>query len=138
MPVLTVWLLRGSLASLVAGTALGALLLAGAPGMAAAHPPLQQAHQLLVVFGWLVPFVLGTAYWILPRYATAPGRGLPWHARAATVAYAAGLVLRLAATLPGWHRAAAPGTLLLVLGTVGMISLLWWRVRPFGAGRAGP
>lgn len=138
MPTLTVWLLRGSLASLVGGSLIGALLLAGAPGTAALHPRWRLAHLILLLFGWLVPFVLGTAYWMLPRHAHGPGRGLPWQARAAAGAYVAGLGLRLAGVYPAGERLAAPGTLLLVLGAVGLVGLLWARVRPFGAGRAGP
>ncbi len=138
MPPLTVWLLRGSLTSLVGGSLLGAVLLAGAPGAAALHPQWRLAHLILLLFGWLVPFVLGTAYWMLPRHAHGPGRGLPGQARAAAGVYAAGLGLRLAGVHPAGDRLAAPGAFLLLLGTVGMVLLLWRRVRPFGAGRAGP
>lgn len=138
MPPLTVWLLRAALASLVGGTVLGALLLAGAPAAGALHPALRQAHLLLLLFGWLLPFVLGTAYWMLPRHATGPGRGAPTLGRAAAAAYGAGLGLRLASLVPGGGWLAAPGALFLALGAAGMIGLLWSRVRPFGAGRALP
>ncbi len=36
---------------------------------------LLQIHIEVALFGWLIQFVLGTAYWMLPRYLEGPKRG---------------------------------------------------------------
>lgn len=70
MPRLTVWTLRGALASLLVGFSLGMLMLANKgvpfwPGAWALLP----AHIELLLVGWLAQLALGMAYWILPRFS---------------------------------------------------------------------
>jgi hypothetical protein len=62
MPRTSVWLLRLALGSLLAGAASGGWLLGYEPWSSAWLPRLRAAHVHLMLFGWLVPFVLGTAY----------------------------------------------------------------------------
>lgn len=68
MPKLSVWAVRLSLLYLVAGAALGGVLLAG---KAVGLPPwlwaLRPAHVEALLFGFVVQFAFGVAYWILPR-----------------------------------------------------------------------
>ncbi len=80
MPPVTTVLVRASLVYLVAGAALGTLLMgvkAGyqLPALVARAWPL---HAEMLLFGWMVQLALGVAYWILPKHAAAPVRGPVW------------------------------------------------------------
>ncbi len=129
MPVLTRFLLKLSLLALLAGSAIGAWRLAHplTPGVS-----WRAVHVELMLFGWLVPFVLGTAYWMLPRSAHPPDRGNPRLAWVGVLLLTAGLsggaLARLGGGGPSWEYLAAgarsAGILLLLL-------LLWPRVKPF-------
>jgi hypothetical protein len=127
-------MLRTSLLALLAGSAIGAWLLATEPAYSASRAGLREAHLTLLLFGWLAQFVLGVGYWMLPRHPVAPDRGLPW---AGWLGY--GLFLAGMATLP--LRIVLPpdaitpaGRLLLAGAMVTFLFLLWPRARPFGAG----
>lgn len=137
MPTLTRYLLKLSLLALVAGSAIGAWRLAQPlrPGVA-----WRAMHVELMLFGWLVPFVFGTAYWMLPRAPAQPERGNPWLAWVGalllTLGLSGGVVVKMGGELPGWQHVAtgarSAGVLLLLL-------LLWPRVRPFrGGSQPGP
>jgi cbb3-type cytochrome oxidase subunit 1 len=42
------------------------------------HPALWQLlpmHIEITIFGWIIQFTLGTAYWMLPRFLQSPQRG---------------------------------------------------------------
>jgi quercetin dioxygenase-like cupin family protein len=76
MPKLSVWLVRASLLHMGTGFLFGALLLAnkGLP----LSPWLWQLltpHVEIMTFGWTMQFVMGIAFWILPRYSTEPRYG---------------------------------------------------------------
>lgn len=137
MPPLSVVLLRGSQVALLLGTALGALLLTGEPSLGGRLPSLRETHQTLLLFGWLLPFVLGTAYWMFPRHAAGASRGHPSLAHAGATTYWAGLLLRLAGAVVGMRGAVLSGTVGLLLGGAILVVQLWRRVRPFGVGRPG-
>ena len=68
MQKLSVWAVRLSLVYFALGAVLGALLLAA---KAVALPPglwlLRPAHVEALLFGFMVQFVMGVGYWILPR-----------------------------------------------------------------------
>ena len=134
MPRLSVWMLRTALVALLAGTAVGAWLLATEPGYGTARAPLRDLHLTLLLFGWLVQFVLGVGYWMLPRYPNCPDRGPPW---AGWLAYAMLLgslglsVLGVLLPEPGLTLA---GRVLLAGAVLTFVLLLWGRVKPFGAG----
>lgn len=135
MPTVSVRLLRLSLIALLAGAAIGAWLLAVEPWDSGWLPRLQAAHIHLMLFGWLMPFVIGTAYWILPRHARADERGSVPIATGATWLIGAGVVLGPAgalAAIPGLERAGLACTL---LGGALFVRLLWPRVKAFGVGR---
>jgi len=138
MPPLSVWLIRGAVCSLLVGSGLGAWLLAGAPLTGATHPAVREAHYTLMLFGWLLPFVLGTAYWMLPRHPGGEPRGSLGITRLATAAYVAGVAIRLGGTMGAGERWVSAGTALLLSGTAGFITLFWTRIKPFGAGRGAP
>ena len=76
MPAWSVRLIRGALVYLVAGAMIGAMLLsATARGVTVPVGPARALHAELLLFGWLVQFTMGVAYWMLPKHATGPGRG---------------------------------------------------------------
>jgi hypothetical protein len=75
MPRLSCWFLRAALLHLVAGGAVGVLLL-WSKGMTM-NPHLWRllpAHVEFLLLGWLVQIALGVTYWILPRFQTRRGR----------------------------------------------------------------
>ncbi|MGD8748090.1 MAG: hypothetical protein PVI44_06450 [Balneolaceae bacterium] len=69
MPLPTRWMIRCSLIYLLTGFLTGALLLLGK-----AYPVFSRLwillpiHIEIMIFGFIIQFTLGTAYWILPRY----------------------------------------------------------------------
>ena len=137
MPAWTVRFLRLALGWLIAGAALGAVLLA-AKGMGWPLPwgRLLGVHVELLLVGWMLQFALGVAYWMLPRHPTAPERGASGPVAAAFGLLNLGVVTAgagatLAAELPvvGLGRLAE-------LGAVVAFALnAWPRIKPFGAGR---
>jgi heme/copper-type cytochrome/quinol oxidase subunit 1 len=133
MPRLSTWMLRLSLAALLAGATLGALLLAGLPASAPQAGALRAAHIILMLFGWLIQFVVAVGYWILPRYPAAPERGSAALGWIAFGLFQAGLGLALAGSLTSSLRPfAAAGQLLLAGATMVFLLLLVPRVKPFG------
>jgi heme/copper-type cytochrome/quinol oxidase subunit 1 len=132
MPRLSVWMLRSSLLALLLGTALGAWLLGTEPGYESARAGWRASHLWLLSFGWLVQFVLGVAYWMLPRHATAPERGPAWMAWAAYWAFLLGLGIAVAGWLLRADGIAASGRLVVTAATFCFVFLLWGRVKPFG------
>ncbi len=76
MPGVSVWMLRLSLIYFSIGGTLGALLL-----LDKAFPfapflwDLRPAHIEILIFGWIIQFTIGTAYWILPRFLITKDRG---------------------------------------------------------------
>ncbi|HWA59698.1 MAG TPA: cbb3-type cytochrome c oxidase subunit I [Gemmatimonadales bacterium] len=135
MPALSRWLLRVSFFALVIGGALGAWLLASEPWPSAWVVRLRAAHIHLMLFGWLMPFVLGTAYWMLPKHAEGPARGSAGLGAAAGGLVTGGVVLGVVGALAGWEWLQRVGTLGVIGGGAVFISLLWPRIKAFGAGR---
>lgn len=135
MPWLSVRLLRLSLAALVTGAFLGGWRLAGLPTAADWIPRLRSAHVHLMLFGWLLPFVLGVGYWILPRH---PGsdqpRGSPRRAHAGAALLAAGIAGGAAGILTGLPVIAIAGRATAVAGVAVFVSLLWPRARGVAIG----
>jgi phage tail protein X len=86
-----------------------------------------------MLFGWLAPFVLGVAYWMLPRYPTARERGQPALGWVVYGVYQTGLLSAVAGALAASPGLASRGQLLLAAAGLGFLMLLWNRVRPFGA-----
>lgn len=76
MPRVSVWLIRLSLLYLMIGISIGALLLTHkAIPISPKLWTLLPIHIELLVFGWIIQFTLGTAYWMLPRFLISKGRG---------------------------------------------------------------
>ncbi|NOX38653.1 MAG: hypothetical protein GXO78_14075 [Calditrichaeota bacterium] len=73
MPARSQWTLRLALIYMVGGATLGAMMLIGK-----VHPPLAHwmnglpLHIAWMVGGGFLQFVMGTAFWILPKFADRP------------------------------------------------------------------
>jgi hypothetical protein len=76
MPKLSVWLLRASLLHMGVGFLFGACILyqKGNP-MFVWSWLLLNPHIEIMLLGWTMQFVMGIAYWILPRFSSEPRYG---------------------------------------------------------------
>lgn len=76
MPVQSVWMIRMSLVYFLSVITIGGFLLSSKGFLGDISIwTLLEVHIELALFGWLIQFVLGTAYWILPRYLEGAKRG---------------------------------------------------------------
>jgi heme/copper-type cytochrome/quinol oxidase subunit 1 len=132
MPTISVRLLRLSLLALMVGAGLGAWLLGAEPWSSAWLPRMRAAHVHLMLFGWLLPFVVGTAYWILPRHARGPERGPAGLATAGFWLVGLGGWLGSVGPLAGLSLLQRGGLACSVAGTGLFLRLLWPRVKAFG------
>ncbi len=76
MPPWSVRLQRTAFVWLIAGFAVGAMLL-GAKGLrwSVAWASWLGLHTELLLAGWLLQFTMGVAYWMLPKHAVGAERG---------------------------------------------------------------
>jgi len=94
MPTLSRWFIRASLAYLVAGFSLGAVILTGkAFPRDAPFAPMLGAHIEFLLIGWTVQLTMGVAFWILPRFEGGASRGAVGPAWLAFVLLNAGVLL---------------------------------------------
>ena len=94
MPRLSCWFIRASLAYLVAGFTLGALMLtlkavARYRGLGLLMTP----HVEFLLIGWTLQLTMGVAFWILPRFEQGTSRGAVGYAWLAFVLLNAGVIL---------------------------------------------
>lgn len=130
MPRLSVWMVRSSLVALVLGALAGGLLLGAAPLVTMPGLALRQMHLDLMLFGWLVQFVLGVAYWMLPRYLVQPERGPVHVAWGAFALFQGGLLIAVAGDASLAGGLAPAGRMLLSGATLVFLAILWGRARP--------
>ncbi len=134
MPSLSVYLIRVSLIHLGLGFTFGALILLQkglwiAPDLWRLLIP----HREIVIFGWIIQFVIGVAFWMLPRFNTPPARGNELLVWIAFVLLNAGLILVCAETfLVQFRWLGLSGRLLEALAVILFVIHLWPRIRPFG------
>ena len=94
MPSLSCWFIRASLAYLVAGFTLGALMLTlkavvRYDGMGLLMTP----HVEFLLIGWTVQVTMGVAFWILPRFEGGTSRGAVGYAWLAFALLNVGVIL---------------------------------------------
>lgn len=76
MPIQSIWMIRASLIYFLAVFIIGGFMLVHKGIFLHSFAwSLLQVHIELALFGWLIQFVLGTAYWMLPRFLEGPKRG---------------------------------------------------------------
>ena len=125
MPLASRIFLRLALVHLVAGSILGAWLLAAQGGWPPMPPGwFRAAHVEMLLAGWLLNLIMGTAYWILPRHATGPARGRAGPVVFALVALNAGVVAA------GCGVSLVGGRALEALAAAAFALHAWSRVRP--------
>lgn len=133
MPLISCLMLRLSLVYLVLGLTIGTLLLINKATLI--HPLLWfllPAHIELMIFGWIIQFTLGTAYWILPRFLETKGRGSKPLAWVMLLSLNAGIWLVI---LSGFNLVAHMGLGGRILETVAVvlfITLHWKRIATYG------
>ena len=132
MPKLSQWFIRLAFAHLMVGTTLGAIMLAG-KGIAptANFWWLLPWHIESLLWGWVLNLVLGTAFWIVPRFWQAPHRGNERGAYVAFYLLNGGIAL---VWLAAWLRS----DWLMFAGRLGELTAvfafahhLWPRIRAF-------
>ena len=135
MPRLSTLMLRGSLLALLVGGAIGAWLLGAEPWPSPWIVRLRAAHVHLMLFGWLLPFVMGTAYWMLPKHAAGEPRGSPLAGGVAASLVLGGAAVGALGALAGTVGVQRGGTLAVILASATFIGLFWPRIKAFGEGR---
>ncbi len=133
MPRLSVWMVRAALLHMGAGFLFGALILAhkGFPLFDWTWK-LLNPHIEFMIFGWTMQFVMGIAFWILPRFS-GPARygrtALGWWSfallNAALVFTAGGAWLTVTWML-------LVGRLTMLIAVVLFVVLVYPRVKPLG------
>lgn len=128
MPRQTVWMIRTALLCFLVGIVLGGVMLSGkAFAWQGSLWFLLPIHIELTLIGWVVQLVMGTAYWILPRYLKRPGRGDPRHAWLMVIMLNVGIWLVILShlnLLPELSRLAGR---ICEVGAVGMFVALHWK-----------
>lgn len=133
MPKLSVWLVRASMLQMGLGFLFGGLILfhKGVPIYSWAWR-LLNPHIELMIFGWTIQFVMGIAFWILPRFSGEPRYGrvsLGWWS---FVLLNAGILFN---NLGSWFVVSAltfAGRLLTLAAVALFAVLIWPRVKPLG------
>lgn len=133
MPLQSIWMLRISLVYLFASGLFGSLiLLHKATGLNPAVWSLLPVHYEMAVWGWMVQFVMGTAWWMFPKFMSGPPRGSGSAAWLIFGLYNSGLLLLLLSVymrLPGLMSQAGRG--LLVVSVVLFALLIRRRIKSF-------
>lgn len=133
MPRASIWLIRMALLHLLSGALLGAIYLAwkatGTGGWVVSHRPVH-VEQMLV--GFMVQFIFGVGYWILPRTEAAE------RTRTGPLIWAVfGLinlgVLLVAGTAahPEWQAVTFAGRMCETAAVVLFVLHAWHRQRPY-------
>jgi cbb3-type cytochrome oxidase subunit 1 len=130
MPRLTVWMVRSSLLQLGIGFTAGMLMLfnKGVPFDPSIWR-LLPIHIELVLLGWTMQLAMGVAFWVLPRFSSAPRYG---HERFGWLAYLmlnGGLIIF---AVGAWLNGAwllLVGRALELLAAVCFAILIWPRVK---------
>lgn len=130
MPVQSVWMIRLSMIYLLIAVMIGGFLLIHKatplhPGIWALLP----VHFDLAIWGWLVQFVMGTAYWMFPRHLTGRARGTAARSWVMVLLINIGVLL----LVTGYLLPANPYILLIarfcvLLSVTLFISLMWKRI----------
>lgn len=98
MPKQSRWLLRISLLYLLTGAVIGtAMLIQKAFPYNGAVWNLRPVHIQLMIWGFIIQFTLGTAYYILPRYVIGSNRGHPFLSWSIVVCLNMGILLNITA-----------------------------------------
>lgn len=135
MPLISRLMIKLSLVYLLLGVSLGALMLINKAWLIS--PILWfvlPIHIEFLIFGWIIQFTLGVAYWILPRYLETKGRGNATPAWLMLVFLNAGILMVAFSAYGLGNTFALTGRILEALAVVLFISLHWKRVVTYNRG----
>ena len=130
MPSVSRWMIRASLVYLIIGMAIGSLILieksySWFPGIWMLLP----VHIEAVIFGWIIQFTMGTAYWILPRLLEGPARGPQSLSYLMVITLNLGIALVILDSLNITDlNLGLPGRMLQLLAIVLFVRLHWNRI----------
>lgn len=126
----SVWMIRLSLLYLLISASIGGLILTHK--VITIHPMiwgLLPFHYELAVWGWLIQFVMGTAYWMFPKKLEGERRGPITLAWVMVIIFNTGLlILATSIFTPGMPWNPVAGRSLIVISILIFISLIWQRV----------
>ncbi|PJZ84861.1 hypothetical protein [Leptospira harrisiae] len=129
-PLPSVWLIRVSLIYLMIGSSLGALLMINKAF--ALDPEIWRVlplHYSILIWGFLIQLIMGTAYWMFPKFLSEQPRGSTWQIWFLFYSYNLGLVLFLMTKfIFPFDSLALFGKFLIFLGLVTFLKLAWVRV----------
>lgn len=129
MPVQSVWMLRLSLIWLMVSVMIGGLiLLEKAMYIMPMIWGFLSVHYELAIWGWMVQFVIGTAYWMFPKYLSDSRRGPEWLAWSVLVVLNAGIMILTASILLQIPLLAQTGRGFILLSIFKFAALIWKRV----------
>jgi len=133
MPAQTIWMIRLSLVYLLISVLLGGLIITHKA--VDLHPmiwSLLPVHFELAIWGWLVQFVMGTAYWMFPKKLTAKRRGPAAPAWAMVVLFNFGLILLVAGPfISSLPQSSLIGRLCIGLSILLFALLMWSRITTY-------
>lgn len=91
-------------------------------------------HIEFLIFGWIVQFTLGVAYWILPRFLGSKGRGNATLAWLMVLSLNAGIVMVASSSYGLGSSFALAGRIFEAVAVALFISLHWKRVVTYNRG----
>lgn len=127
MPTPSRWMIKASMIYMLVGFVIGALIL-----ISKAYPGYSLVWDLLIIhievsiFGWIIQFTMGTAYWILPRYLVNKSRGNPQWAMLMVAMLNGGILINGASYLDLLESSAIIWGRLLEVGAVILFIVLHW------------
>lgn len=133
MPKLSVWMVRAALIHMGIGFFFGSLILhhKGIPIYDWTWK-LLNPHIEVMIFGWTMQFVMGMAFWILPRFSVEPRYG---NARLGWWSFILLNGSILLAAVGGWfsnNPLSLVGRLGMLVAVVLFVILMYPRVKPLG------
>lgn len=133
MPELSVWLVRASLIHMGIGFLFGALILhhKGIPIYAWSWR-LLNPHIELMIFGWTMQFVMGIAFWVLPRLSGRRRYGRTILGWGSFVMLNGGVGLTAAGTWFTHDLLSLLGRGCTLAAVILFVVLIWSRIKPLG------
>ena len=126
-------IIRTSLVYLITGFTIGGLILWSKVDSSFVWAwSLFSAHIDFLLFGWTFQFVMGVAYWILPRYPKEPIRGPLWPIWLSFILLNSGLLINFLTSLfPITFSGMLISRIFLLLSVMIFVAVIFGRVRPF-------
>lgn len=127
MPAQAIWMIRLSLLYLMIAVVFGgAIFIQKAINIHPAIWSLLPVHYEMAIWGWLVQFLMGTAYWMFPKYIVKTRRGSESLAWAMVILFNCGLILLAISTFV--NNTAIAGRGLILISICQFVILMWQRV----------